>query len=135
MEIPEDIKEFDWREMSVQVQLYSKAAKDVIGQNAELGYVHTLKDNKRVLVPVDTEAVQHAIGAVEWAVKGIIQNDFPMRACEENCGHCDYRAFCKQKREGFKRSDIPPTIITPAGERIIAAFEEKDGKCNNEDKI
>ena len=135
MEISRDTKEFDWREMSVQVQLYSKAAKDVIGQDAELGYVHTLKDNKRVLVPVDAKSVQHAIGAVEWAVRGIIQNDFPMRACKENCGYCDYRAFCKQKREGFKRSDMPPTIITPVGEKIIAAFEEKDGMCNNEDKI
>ncbi|MDR1674215.1 MAG: PD-(D/E)XK nuclease family protein [Oscillospiraceae bacterium] len=53
MEIPNDITEYDWREMSVQVQLYSKAAREVIGQNAKTGFVHTLKNNKRVEVPVD----------------------------------------------------------------------------------
>ena len=44
-----------------QVQLYSKAAREVIGQNAETGFVHTLKNNKRVEVPVDEISVQHAV--------------------------------------------------------------------------
>lgn len=127
IEVPEEVEDFDWREMSVQVQLYSRAAKDVIGQNAETGYVHTLKNNKRIEVPVDDKSVQHAINAIEWAVKGIIQNDFPMRACSSNCNHCDYKALCKQKREDFKRNDAPPTIITSVGEKVIAAYEEKDG--------
>ena len=52
MEVPDGLEEFDWREMSLQVQLYSRAAKEVIGENAETGYVHTLKNNKRVEVPV-----------------------------------------------------------------------------------
>lgn len=43
MEVPDGLEEFDWREMSLQVQLYSRAAKEVIGENAETGYVHTLK--------------------------------------------------------------------------------------------
>ncbi len=47
MEMSDELEEFDWREMSLQVQLYSRAAKEVIGENAETGYVHTLKDNKR----------------------------------------------------------------------------------------
>ena len=82
--------------MSLQVQLYSRAAKEVIGENAETGYVHTLKNNKRVEVPVDETAVKNAIGAIEWAVKGILQEDFPMRACSSNCKNCDYRALCRQ---------------------------------------
>lgn len=127
MEVPNELEDFDWREMSVQVQLYSKAAKEVIGQNAETGYVHTLKNNRRIEIPVDRESVESAISAIEWAVKGIMQDDFPMRACASNCSHCDYKALCMQRRENFKRDDIPPTINTPTGIKIIAAFEEKVG--------
>lgn len=128
MEVPDRLEEFDWREMSLQVQLYSRAAKEVIGENAETGYVHTLKNNKRVEVPVDESAVKNAIGAIEWAVKGILQEDFPMRACSSNCKNCDYRALCRQEREPFKRKELPPVINTPVGERVIAAFEEEDGE-------
>lgn len=128
MEVPDRLEEFDWREMSLQVQLYSRAAKEVIGENAETGYVHTLKNNKRVEVPVDEAAVKNAIGAIEWAVKGILKEDFPMRACLSNCKNCDYRALCRQEREPFKRKELPPLINTPVGEWVIAAFEEKDGE-------
>lgn len=134
MEVPDDLNEFDWREMSIQVQLYSRAAKEVIGENAETGYVHTLKNNKRVEVPVDDMSVANAIGAIEWAVKGILQGDFPMRACHTNCNNCDYKALCKQKREPFKRKELPPVINTPIGEKTIAAFEEEKGELKeNED--
>lgn len=128
MEVPDKLEEYDWREMSLQVQLYSRAAKEVIGENAETGFVHTLKNNKRVRVPVDEKAVKNAIGAIEWAVKGILHEDFPMRACSANCRDCDYRALCRQERETFKRKELPPVISTPVGDRIIAAFEEKDGE-------
>lgn len=128
MEVPDQLEEFDWRDMSLQVQLYSRAAKEVIGENAKTGYVHTLKNNKRVEVPVDETAVKNAIGAIEWAVKGILQEDFPMRACSSNCKNCDYRALCRQERESFKRQELPPVINTPVGERVIAAFEEEDGE-------
>lgn len=128
MEVPDKLEEYDWREMSLQVQLYSRAAKEVIGENAETGFVHTLKNNKRVRVPVDEKAVKNAIGAIEWAVKGILHEDFPMRACSANCRDCDYRALCRQERETFKRKELPPAISTPVGDRIIAAFEEKDGE-------
>ena len=128
MEMSDELEEFDWREMSLQVQLYSRAAKEVIGENAETGYVHTLKDNKREKVPVDELSVKHAIGAIEWAVKGILQEDFPMRACSTNCKKCDYRALCRQEREAFERKELPPVINTPVGELVIAAFEEEDGE-------
>ena len=128
MEMSDKLEEFDWREMSLQVQLYSRAAKEVIGENAETGYVHTLKDNNRVKVPVDELSVKNAIGAIEWAVKGILQEDFPMRACSANCTKCDYRALCRQEREEFKRKELPPVINTPAGERVVAAFEEEYGE-------
>lgn len=125
MDVPDTLDDYDWREMSVQVQLYSKAAKEVIGQNAETGYVHTLKNNKRVEVPVDDKSVNNAVEVMEWAIRGILQEDFPMRACSSNCNNCDYRALCKQKWEPFQREEIPPLINTPIGEKEIAAFDKK----------
>lgn len=130
MEVPEDVTEYDWRDMSIQVQLYSRAAKEVIGENVETGYIHTLKDNKRTAIPVDEASVDSAIRVVEWAVQGILDGDFPMRACPQNCGNCDFRALCAQKRQPFKTKVEPPQINTPAGPRTIAAFEtdNEDGR-------
>ncbi len=127
METPEDVASYDWRDMSIQVQLYSQAAKEVIGENVETGYIHTLKDNRRTSVPVDTESVDSAIGVIEWAVRGILDGDFPMRACPQNCGNCDFKAMCAQKRQAFKNETQPPQINTPAGLKTIAAFESNDG--------
>ena len=129
MDMPDKKDEQDWREMSIQVQLYSKAAKEVIGQNAEVGYVHLLKNNYREEIPVDERSVDNAIKIIEWAVKGILEQDFPMRACASNCNKCDYRAMCKQEREHFRRSETPPVINTPVGDKTIAAFDEKDGEA------
>lgn len=126
MEFPDDMEQQDWREMSVQVQLYSKAAREVIGQKADTGYVHTLKNSKRIEVPVDEASVQGAIGVIEWAVKGILREDFPMRACEANCSKCDYKAMCGQKRQAFKNMQTPPQINTPTGLKTIAALDMKD---------
>ena len=109
------------------MQLYSKAAKEVIGENVETGYIHTLKDNRRTAIPVDMESVGSAIGAIEWAVQGILEGDFPMRACPHNCGNCDFKAMCAQKRQPFKNDVMPPQINTPAGTKTIAAFEEDGG--------
>jgi len=127
METPDNIDAYDWRDMSVQVQLYSKAAKEVLGENVETGYIHTLKDNRRTAVPVDKTSVDSAIGVIEWAVKGILDGDFPMRACPQNCGRCDFRAMCAQNRQPFKNGTQPPQISTPAGLKTIAAYENDDG--------
>lgn len=127
MEVPDNVTEYDWRDMSIQVQLYSKAAKEVLGENVETGYIHTLKDNRRTAIPVDDNSVNSAIGIVEWAVSGILNSDFPMRACKQNCEHCDFKAMCAQKREEFKSTTKPPKINTPAGLKTIAAFENDEG--------
>lgn len=127
METPEDVAAYDWRDMSIQVQLYSQAAKEVIGENVETGYIHTLKDNRRTAVPVDKDSVNKAIEVIEWAVKGILDGDFPMRACPQNCGSCDFKSMCAQKRQSFKHETQPPQINTPAGLKTIAAFENENG--------
>lgn len=130
MEIPDDMEQQDWREMSVQVQLYSKAAREVIGQNADTGFVHTLKNNKRIEVPVDDASVQRAIEAIEWAVKGVLREDFPMRACEANCSKCDFKSICGQKWQAFKNPQTPLQIHTPTGLKTIAALDIKDEGYN-----
>lgn len=127
METPEDTNSYDWRDMSIQVQLYSRAAKEVIGENVETGYIHTLKDNRRTAIPVDRESIDNAIGVIEWAVRGILDGDFPMRACQKNCGLCDFRAMCAQKLQDFKSDAMPPKIHTPSGPKTIAAFDIDNG--------
>ena len=131
MELPDDFVEYDWRDMSMQVQLYSKAAKEIMDENVETGYIHTLKDNRRTAIPVDDASVSKAISAIEWAVSGILSNDFPMRPCKTNCSKCDFRAMCTQKKQSFSRSDLPPTINTPTGERVIAAFDMEEESNDN----
>lgn len=123
MELPDDAGDYDWRDMSLQVQLYSKAAKEIMGENVETGYIHTLKDNRRTPIPVDKDSVDNAIKVIEWAVSGILDDDFPMRPCHNKCKSCDFKAMCSQKSESFKRADIPPAINTPDGEKKIAAFD------------
>lgn len=130
METPEDVAAYDWRDMSIQVQLYSQAAKEVIGENVETGYIHTLKDNRRTAVPVDKQSVDNAIGVIEWAVRGILDGDFPMRACKTSCDKCDFKAMCAQKKQSFKTGTLPPQVNTPAGLKTIAAFENDDGGGN-----
>lgn len=126
MELPENSTDFDWRDMSIQVQLYSKAAREIMGENVETGYIHTLKDNRRTAIPVDDQSVNNAIGVIEWAVQGILSGDFPMRACKSSCNSCDFSAMCAKRREGFANQEMPPQINTPAGLKTIAAFAEED---------
>ena len=123
MESPDDAADYDWRDMSLQVQLYSRAAKEVLGEDVETGYIHTLKDNKRTSIPVDEGSVNNAIGVIEWAVHGILSGEFPMRACNRSCAVCDFTAMCSKQRQVFKDETPPPYINTPAGPKLIAAFE------------
>ena len=126
MEAPEKSEDYDWRDMSIQVQLYSKAAKEIMGENVQTGYIHTLKDNKRIKIPVEDKDVDNAIKAIEWAVSGIMASDFPQRACPGSCAKCDYKALCAQRRDNFKARTRPPKINTPNGEQSVAAVEEDD---------
>lgn len=126
METPEDVTTYDWRNMSIQVQLYSKAAKEIIGENVETGYIHTLKDNCRTKIPVDETSIHNAMTVIEWAVRGIIDGDFPMRACKQKCQDCDFKAMCTQKKESFKNKIVPPKINTPTGLKTIGAFENDE---------
>ena len=126
MESPDNNVDYDWRDMSIQVQLYSKAAREIMGENVQTGYIHTLKDNNRIQIPVQDKDVSNAVKVVEWAVSGIMASDFPQRACKKSCTDCDFRALCEQRHDEFKIATRPPKINTPNGEVSVAAVEDDD---------
>ena len=123
---PTDNEKLEWTEMSLQVQLYAKAAREVLGENARTGAVHLLKDGQRIAVPVDDLALDAAVGNVEWAVERILDSDFPMRPHPDKCESCDFRALCPQQPQDFKIADLPPELHLPdpLGRTSALAFSE-----------
>jgi DNA helicase-2/ATP-dependent DNA helicase PcrA len=127
-ENPEENPELDWTELALQVQLYARAADQVLGQNAGTGSVHLLKDNQRIEVPITPEAVDAAIANIEWAADRILASDFPMRPHTEKCGTCDFRQICSKTPQQFAVSSLPPPIhLRGAEQRLAPAFSEFDG--------
>jgi DNA helicase II / ATP-dependent DNA helicase PcrA len=124
-EEPELNEQLDWTELALQVQLYAKGAREVLGENTRTGHVHLLKDNQRVSVPVDDAAVQAALDNVQWAVQRILAEDFPMRPSPEKCGECDFRALCRKEIEEFASDAMPPALHVPAQAkgRLASAFD------------
>lgn len=114
----------DWAELSLQVQLYAEAAREVLDENARTGAVHLLRNNERRQVPIDEEAVDASIANIEWAVDRVIAGDFPMRPHSEKCAECDFVALCPQHPETFATDEVPPPIHTPDDEWMAGAFRE-----------
>lgn len=130
MESPQDPwdEKVEWTELSLQVQLYALAAEQVLDKNAKTGHVHFLKDNRRVEVPIHGEALENALSIMEWAVRGIIDGDFPMRPHPEKCARCDFWRLCLQHPQDFQSNrNPPPKVWTPEGRLEIAAFRLFDG--------
>lgn len=127
-EAPEENTDLDWTELSLQVQLYAKAAQEVLDENARTGSVHLLKDDQRVEVPINDEAVQAAIDNIEWAVQGILSGDYPMRPHEDKCSNCDFKSICPKIAQDFNfTGELPPQIHTPSGlehARSFSLYEE-----------
>lgn len=127
-DFPEENESLDWSELALQVQLYAKAAREVLGERARTGAVHLLKDNQRVQVPVSQQAVDAAVSNVEWAVDRILSGDFPMRPQQKKCERCDFQRLCARTPEVFGSPDIPPEIHLPGRKTQLArAFSEFDG--------
>ena len=101
-EDPDKKEDLDWTELSLQVQLYARAADQLLGRNARTGNVHLLKDNQRIAVPITQEAVEAALANIEWAVEGILESEFPMRPHPDKCGRCDFRSICPKTPRGFQ---------------------------------
>ena len=120
--------DLDWTELAMQVQLYAHAANEILGENARTGAVHLLRDNQRVTVPIEEAAVQAAIQNVEWAVRRILDGEFPMRPSAAKCSHCDFRALCPRRPENFRSPETPPPVHIPGpdGTRLTEAFSDFD---------
>lgn len=122
---PYDGEKLEWTDLSLQVQLYAKAAIDVLGENAQTGSVHLLKDGQRIDVPIDSEAISAAIANIEWAVDRIIDGDFPRRPHPEKSGACDFERLCNQQRNEFTTTERPPPLHIPQRrEKMALAFSQ-----------
>lgn len=126
---PPNSLDLNWTELALQVQLYAKAAVDVLGNAIKDGFVHLLKDGQRIEVPIDAAAVEAAVANVEWAVQGIVSGDFPMRPSANKCGECDFRKICLARPQLFASNDQPPPIHIAGGNmpEMVAAFSDYDG--------
>ncbi len=119
--------DLDWAQLALQVQLYAKAAREVLGENAKTGAVHLLRDNQRVQVSVDDSAIESALGNVQWTVDRILDGDFPMRPHRRKCGRCDFRTLCPKVPEQFRTTDAPPSVRIPGisgSAKMARAFDE-----------
>ena len=126
-EQPTENDDIDWTELALQVQLYARAADQVLGQNAKTGSVHLLKDNQRIDVPITQEAVDAALANVEWAVTGILQSDFPMRPHPDKCVKCDFKSICSRTPPSFNGSSgVPPKLHLPDRKEMARAFSLYD---------
>ena len=127
---PEENERLEWTELALQVQLYAKAANEVLGENAKTGAVHLLRDNQRVDVPVDDEAITSAVANIEWAVGRIVDHDFPMRPHPKKCQECDFKAICPKIPNDFRDGVEPPALhlFTNGEKRMVKAFSEFQGE-------
>ncbi|MDE0665978.1 MAG: ATP-dependent DNA helicase [Acidimicrobiaceae bacterium] len=122
---PLDGEKLEWTELALQVQLYAKAATDVLGENARTGAVHLLKDGQRVQVPIGEDAIGAAVVNIEWAVSRIIEGDFPRRPHPDKCGACDFKLLCNQQREEFDTEARPPPLHIPERDpKMALAFSQ-----------
>jgi len=124
---PQANQNLDWTELSLQVQLYARAARQVLGENAKTGKVHLLKDNQRIEVPITDPAVAAAMANVEWAVNRILSADFPMRPHSEKCAQCDFCMLCPRTPQDFStQGGAPPALHLPSGTEMVRAFSQCD---------
>ena len=120
---PAASEDLDWTELALQLQLYARAAHQVLSQNAKTGSVHLLKDDQRVEVPITDEAVDAALANIEWAVEGILGSDFPMRPHPDKCSGCDFGAICPATPQKFSgQTNVPPALHLPEGREMARAF-------------
>lgn len=120
--------DLNWTELALQVQLYAKAAIDVLGNAIQDGFVHLLKDGQRVQVPIDNDAIDAGMANVTWAIRGILSGDFPMRPSASKCEACDFTKICQASSEQFANGEPPPPIHVAGNNapEMVAAFSDFD---------
>jgi len=136
MDLPEPPDDLFWINLSMQVQLYTEAARVVLSENAKTGAVHLLKAGNtpgfpnRIEIPITDEAVSAAIENIKWAVDQIISGDFPYRPSSTKCASCDFNKICPKTKEDFVTGTIPPEIFIPnlngVDKLLVSAFSDVD---------
>lgn len=87
-------------ELSMQVQLYTLAAREALDLNVEKAYVHFLDDKKQKRVEILTTDMQLDLTrrTVEDTVYGITNRRFRRNPRNKKvCGKCDWEKLCPQK--------------------------------------
>jgi DNA helicase-2/ATP-dependent DNA helicase PcrA len=128
---------FFWINLSLQVQLYAHAANIVLGESAKTGAVHLLKEQNgqenpnRIDVPISDEAINAAIGNIQWAVEKILTREFPMRPSRSKCEGCDFNKICAKVREEFSNDQSPAEIHIPTVNGVnsiaVRCFSDVEG--------
>ena len=110
--------------ISVGVIIGRRFTRDILAQVVRRGHVHLLKDSQRIDVPVDDAAIAAALAVIEWAVAGIVAEDFPMRPHADKCSACDFAKICPKIPQAFRNADVPPPLHVPGvpGGRLPPAF-------------
>jgi DNA helicase-2/ATP-dependent DNA helicase PcrA len=79
------------------------------------------------MVPAGPSALEAARANLEWAVKGILAGDFPMRPHPAKCRSCGYRKACRAAPEPFRLKKRPPDLVLAGGPAPAGAFGLYEG--------
>ncbi|MDR3153842.1 MAG: ATP-dependent helicase [Deltaproteobacteria bacterium] len=72
--------------------------------------------------PAGPSALKAALANLDWAVKGALAQDFPMRPHPYKCHACGFRKICRKTPEPFAMKDAPPALELPGGPCDAGAF-------------
>lgn len=79
---------------SFQLSIYAAAGTGE-GLNVEAAYLHSLKEGKRIPIPVDRVKQRVSRVRADALMESIVAGDFPARPGAAKCKACDMRAICK----------------------------------------
>jgi hypothetical protein len=112
----------DTRASAGKVEDAGHPSADNAERETETVTVKILPEGSLHEVPAGPKALEAATAILEWAVKGIMAGDFPMRPHAEKCAHCGFRKVCRGEAESFSNKTAPPALHVPGGELMPPAY-------------
>jgi DNA helicase-2/ATP-dependent DNA helicase PcrA len=94
-----------FRRYELQVQLYTIAAQEALGKNAQKAMIHYIDSgsSERQLINTSRAALDNAKVEIKFAINGITSAEFKRDARTNNiCKECDWKTFCP-KRKGHPK--------------------------------
>lgn len=94
-----------FRRYELQIQLYTIAAQEALGKNAEKAMVHYIDSGSSDRQSINTSkaALDNAKEEIKYAINGITTAEFKRDARNNNiCKDCDWKTFCP-KRKGYSK--------------------------------